>query len=165
MKKKYINVDLQYSLINISYVLLQIRPVAKRTAFVGLILYKNGLFSYIIAEKNMKVGNVWSSGFKLQFKLGDFFRLNKIPHGFSIFNVELNIGCGAQVARSAGTSVKIINRSVNKFNKILLKFRSGEQYLVHARCGAVLGTCSNPDHWLKTFKSAGIKGCLVLDLM
>merc|ERR1711976_621359 len=102
----------------------------RRTGLVGLILYKNGLFSS---------------------------KLILIPEGFSIYNVELYLGCGGNVARSAGTSVKIINKYANKYNKMLLKFRSGEEYFVNANCGATIGVCSNSAHWLRSWKKAGIK--------
>ena len=71
--------------------------------------------------------------------------------------MELYLGCGGQIARAAGTSIKIINRYSNKYNKILLKFRSGEEYFVNANCGATIGVCSNSDHWLEKFKNAGIR--------
>merc|ERR1712169_11906 len=94
-KKRFLSVDLKYSLTNISYVLLQVRPVSCRTAKVGLILYKNGLFSYILVPDSVSLGTVWSF---------DFLKLLLIPEGFSIYNVELKLGYGGQVARSAGTS-------------------------------------------------------------
>ena len=151
------NVDLQYSLTNISYVLLQIRPAPRRTGFVGLILYKNGLFSYILLSKYAFIGNVWSFKYFRVLQAGDNLKLFLIPEGFSIYNVELYLGKGGQIARSAGTSVKIINRYTNKYNKILLKFRSGEEYFVNANCVATIGVCSNSEHWLKNIKKAGIK--------
>ena len=84
-------------------------------------------------------------------------KLYLIPEGYSIYNVELKLGYGGQIARSAGTSVKIINRYPNKYNKILLKFRSGEEYFVNVNCGATIGVTSNKDHWLQSLKKAGKK--------
>lgn len=157
LKRKFLNLDLQYSLTNISYVLLQIRSAPRRTGLVGLILYKNGLFSYILISKFVSVGTIWSFKYFRILKAGDYSKLLLIPEGFSIYNVELYLGCGGKVARSAGTSVKIINKYANKYNKMLLKFRSGEEYFVNANCGATIGVCSNSDHWLRSWKKAGIK--------
>lgn len=155
---------MQYSLINISYVLLQIRPCPRRTGLVGLVLYKNGLFSYILVSKFVSIGTIWSFKFFQVLKTGDYLKLLLIPEGFSIYNIELYLGVGGQIARSAGTSVKIINRYANKYNKMLLKFRSGEEYFVNIHCGATLGVCSNSDHWLKTISKQVINVYLVLDL-
>lgn len=148
---------MQYSLTNISYILLQIRPTSRRSGLVGLILYKNGLFSYILLPKFVCIGTVWSFKNLRIFKAGDFFKLLLIPEGFSIYNVELYLGKGGQIARSAGSSVKIINRYRNKYNKMLLKFKSGEEYFVNINCGANLGICSNSDHWLTNYKKAGTR--------
>ena len=154
-KKRFLSVDLKYSLTNISYVLLQVRPVSCRTAKVGLILYKNGLFSYILVPDSVSLGTVWSFDFLRLLRVGDYIKLLLIPEGFSIYNVELKLGYGGQVARSAGTSVKIINRYPNKYNKILIKFRSGEEVFVNANCGATIGVASNRKHWLRSLGKAG----------
>merc|ERR1712100_830511 len=142
-KKRFLSVDLKYSLTNISYVLLQIRPVSCRTA-------KDGLISYILVPDSVSLGTVWSFDFLRLLRVGDYIKLLLIPEGFSIYNVELKLGYGGQVARSAGTSVKIINRYPNKYNKILIKFRSGEEVFVNANCGATIGVASNRKHWLRS---------------
>lgn len=157
LRRKFLNVDLQNSIINLKSVLLQIRPIPRRTAHGGLVLYENGLFSYILVEKSATVGTVWFFQYHNLFKKGDYLQLNKIPEGFSIYNLELKLGYGGQIARSAGTSVKVLNRYPNKFYRLLLKYRSGEQYFVNANCCAMLGVCSNIDHWHLNYGSAGKK--------
>jgi large subunit ribosomal protein L2 len=156
-QQRYLNVDFQYSFTNIKYVLLNIRTCPKRNAYIGTILLKNGLFAYILVSKNMIVGDVWSFDYFRNLKLGDYLKVSLIPEGFSIFNVELMLGSGGQVARSAGTSVKIINRYPNIYNKILVRFRSGEEYFINGNCGATIGVCSNPDYWLMELKTAGAR--------
>lgn len=157
LKRKFLTVDLQCSLLNLSYILLQVRPSPRRSAFVGLILYKNGLFSYILVSKTASVGSIWSFEYLRVYKIGDYLKLSLIPEGFSIYNIELSLGSGGKVARAGGTSVKIINRFPNKHNKILLKFRSGEEYLVNGNCGANIGVSSNSNNWLRKFENAGHK--------
>lgn len=75
LRRKFINLDLKYSVYNLDYVLLQIKSVSRRTAYAGLILYKNGLFSYILIENTSKIGTVWSSDYFRNYKMGDFFKL------------------------------------------------------------------------------------------
>ena len=151
------NLDLKYSVFNVDYVLLQIRPIPRRTAYAGLILYQNGLFSYILIEDTVQIGTIWGYDYFRNYKLGDYFKLTLVPPGCSIYNVELKLGYGGQIARSAGTSVKILNKYPNQYHKILLKFRSGEEYFVNGNCGATIGVSSNKDHWKRTFGSAGQK--------
>jgi len=157
LKRRFLNVDLKYSIFNLSYVLLQIRSAPSRTAHVGLILYKNGVFSHILVENTVTLGTTWSYGFYRTLKKGDYLKLLRIPEGSSIYNVEIKVGLGGQFGRSAGTSIKIINKFPNKQYKILLRLRSGEEYLVNANCCAVIGVSSNRNHWLTKFGSAGKK--------
>ena len=149
------NLDLQYSATNLKYTLLYIRPIPRRTGYAGLILYENGLFSYILVEKSATIGTIWFFEYYRLFKKGDYLKLARIPEGYSIYNLELRLGYGGKVARSAGTSIKVLNRYPNKFHRLLLKYRSGEEYYVNANCGANLGVCSNPNHWHSKFSSAG----------
>lgn len=155
IKRKIVNLDLKYSLINISYVLLQIRPIPKRSGHAGLIMYKNGLFSYILIEKTASVGSIWSIDSSKSLRTGNYLKLQVIPEGFSIYNLEIKLGYGGQIARSAGVAVKVVNKFINRYNKMLVKFRSGDEYFVNANCGAVLGSCSNPNNWHKIYGSAG----------
>lgn len=160
IKRKFLNIDLKHSVRNLKWIILQIRPVPRRTSFVGLILYENGLFSYVLLAKNSLLGTVF-----LPFKYGRFFLketglgfpLSQGKEGLSIFNVETKLGCGGIFGRSAGISVKILNSFVNKHNKILVKLSSGEEYLINSNCMATLGVVSNSDFWSKDLKKAGVK--------
>jgi large subunit ribosomal protein L2 len=100
---------------------------------------------------------LWSFQYFRVFKVGDYQKLLFIPEGFSIYNVELYLGLGGQLGLSAGTSIKIINRYSNKYNKMLLKLRSGDEYFINSNCGATIGVCSNSDHWLRNLKKAGTR--------
>ena len=100
----------------------------------------------------------------MPFKYGRFFLkeiglgfpLLKSKEGISVFNVETKLGCGGIFGRSAGVSIKIINSFVNKYNKILIKLKSGDEYLINANCMATLGSVSNYNFWSKSLKKAGI---------
>lgn len=90
-------------------------------------------------------------------KSGDNVKLLHISEGVSIYNLELKPGYGGQVGRAAGTSIKFLNRFLSKYNKVLVKFRSGDQYFIHIDCVATLGACSNTNHWSRQLGSAGNK--------
>jgi large subunit ribosomal protein L2 len=62
------------------------------------------------------------------------------------------LGCGGVFGRSAGVSIKIVNSFVNKYNKILIKLSSGDEYLINANCMATLGIVSNSDFWSRDLK-------------
>lgn len=159
-KRKFLSIDLKHSVRNLKWILLQIRPSTRRTAYVGLILYENGLFSYILLAKDSIIGMIWTP-----FKYGRFFLkevglgfpLSKAKEGISVFNVENKLGCGGIFGRSAGVSIKILNSFVNKYNKILIKLSSGDEYLINANCMATLGVVSNSDFWSRDLKKAGVK--------
>lgn len=160
IKRKFLNIDLKHSVRNLKWILLQIRPSPRRTAFIGLILYENGLFSYVLLAKDSIIGMIWTP-----FKYGRFFLkenglgfpLSKSKEGISIFNLETHLGCGGVFGRAAGVSVKILNSFVNKYNKVLVKLSSGDEYLINANCMATLGVVSNSDFWSRDLKKAGIR--------
>jgi large subunit ribosomal protein L2 len=85
------------------------------------------------------------------------FPLSKSKEGIAVFNVESKLGCGGIFGRSAGVSIKILNSFVNKYNKILIKLSSGDEYLINANCMATLGVVSNSDFWSRDLKKAGVK--------
>lgn len=160
IKRKFLNIDLKHSVRNLKWILLQIRPCSKRTAYVGLILYENGLFSYVLLAKDSIVGMVC-----MPFKYGRFFLkdiglgfpLSQSKEGISVFNVETKIGCGGIFGRSAGVSIKIINSFVNRYNKVLIKLSSGDEYLINGNCMATLGIVSNIEFRSRSLKKAGVK--------
>jgi ribosomal protein L2 len=77
-KRKFLSIDLKHSVRNLKWILLQIRPSPRRTSYVGLILYENGLFSYVLLAKDSIVGMIWTP-----FKYGTiFFERNWIRISF-----------------------------------------------------------------------------------
>jgi len=123
-----------------------------RTANIALLLYKDGERRYIIAPKGLSQGMEVISGEHVSIKPGNCMPIRNIPLGTVVHNVELKPGKGAQMARSAGTSVQIVGKD-NAY--AILRLRSGEMRKVLLNCRAVIGVVSNSEHNLRSIGKAG----------
>jgi large subunit ribosomal protein L2 len=123
-----------------------------RTSFIALINYPDQSQAYIIAPQRLSVGDKVMSGDQADIKPGNAMPLSAIPVGTIVHNVELKIGKGGAVARSAGTYAQIVGRDQGY---IILRLNSGEQRLVHGNCYATIGAVSNPDHMNTNIGKAG----------
>jgi large subunit ribosomal protein L2 len=123
-----------------------------RTAFIALIKYEDGELSYILAPQRLGEGDMVVAGEQVDVKPGNAMPLGNIPIGTIVHNVELKIGKGGQIARSAGTYAQIVGRDQDY---VILRLNSGEQRLVHGRCMATIGAVSNPDHMNISIGKAG----------
>jgi large subunit ribosomal protein L2 len=125
-----------------------------RTGFIALIKYKDGEQAYILAPQRLAVGDVIVAGDHVDVKPGNAMPLGSIPVGTIVHNIELKIGKGGQLARSAGTYAQIVGRDAEY---VILRLNSGEQRLAHGRCMATIGAVSNPDHMNISIGKAGRK--------
>jgi large subunit ribosomal protein L2 len=123
-----------------------------RTGFIALIKYKDGEQSYILAPQRIAVGDTIVAGDHVDVKPGNAMPLGNIPVGTIVHNIELKIGKGGQLARSAGTYAQIVGRDGEY---VILRLNSTEQRLVHGRCMATIGAVSNPDHMNISIGKAG----------
>lgn len=123
-----------------------------RTAYIALILYKDGERRYIIAPQKLKVGGEVVSGQHVPIKVGNCLPLASIPVGTTIHGVELKPGKGSQLARSAGASVQLIAR---EGDFATIRLRSGEVRKVSIHCRATIGEVSKPEHNLRSLGKAG----------
>ena len=123
-----------------------------RTAFISLIKYVDGDKRYIITPENIKVGDVVASGEGSIPEIGCSLPLKNIPVGTFIHNIELNIGGGAKLVRSAGCCAQLLGKD-NGF--VSVKLPSGETRLVNDKCFATVGTISNSNHINETIGKAG----------
>ncbi len=123
-----------------------------RTAFIALIKYEDGELSYILAPQRLAAGDKVISADQADVKPGNAMPLGAIPVGTIVHNVELKIGKGGQLARSAGTYVQIVGRDQDY---VILRLSTSEQRLVHGRCMATIGAVSNPDKMNTTIGKAG----------
>jgi large subunit ribosomal protein L2 len=123
-----------------------------RTAFIALVKYADGTQAYILAPQRLSVGDTVIAGAHVDVKPGNVMPLGNMPVGTIIHNVELKIGKGGQLARSAGTYAQIVGRDQEY---VIIRLNSGEQRLVHGRCTATIGAVSNPDHMNISIGKAG----------
>ena len=123
-----------------------------RTAFIALVSYEDGEQAYILAAQRMAVGDVVVAGEHVDVKPGNAMPSGNIPVGTIVHNIELKIGKGGQLARSAGTYAQIVGRDQDY---VIIRLNSGEQRLVHGRCRGTIGAVSNPDHMNISIGKAG----------
>jgi len=151
-KQHYRLVDFKRNKDGIPAVVERLEYDPNRTANIALVLYADGERRYIIAAKGMKAGDSLLSGSGADIKVGNTLPIRNIPVGSVIHCVELKPGKGAQVARSAGTSVQLVAR---EGRHATLRLRSGEMRKVLIDCRATLGEVSNSEHSLRSLGKAG----------
>lgn len=123
-----------------------------RSAHLALLCYADGERRYIIAPKGVAAGTTLISGSEAPIKPGNALPLRNIPVGSTIHCIEMQPGKGAQLARSAGTSVQLLAREGSYAQ---LRLRSGEIRKVHIDCKATLGEVGNSEHSLRSIGKAG----------
>lgn len=111
-----------------------------RSAHIALLLYRDGERRYILAPEGLKPGDEVVSGQEAEMRVGNSLRLERIPVGTVVHNVELSPGKGGQIARSAGSSVQLMAKE-GKFAH--LRLPSGEVRLVPLACRATIGQVGN----------------------
>ena len=153
-KRKYRIIDFKRNKDGVIGTVVSIEYDPNRSANIALINYTDGEKRYIIAPKGLKVGNKVESGENVDIQIGNTLPLANIPEGTLVHNVELKAGKGAQMARSAGSSVQILGRE-GKYT--LLRLSSGEVRKVLSTCRATIGEVGNADHELVSLGKAGRK--------
>ena len=153
-KRKYRLIDFKRDKKDITGVVASIEYDPNRTANIALINYKDGEKRYIIAPKDLKVGDKVVSGENTDIKVGNALPIMNIPVGTVIHNIELRPGKGAALARSAGTSAQILGRE-GKY--VMIRLSSGEQRKVLGTCMATIGVVGNEDASLVKLGKAGRK--------
>ncbi|SNT69116.1 50S ribosomal protein L2 [Psychrobacter sp. LV10R520-6] len=151
-KQHYRIIDFKRTKDNIPATVERIEYDPNRTAHIALLKYADGERRYIIAPKKLAAGDTVHSGETSPIRPGNCLPLKNIPLGTVIHNIELKIGKGAQMARSAGTSVQLLGRDGIY---AILRMRSGETRRVHVNCRAVIGEVSNTENNLKSLGKAG----------
>ena len=142
-KQKYRIIDFRREKTSIPAKVASIEYDPNRSARIALLHYVDGEKRYILAPLDLKVGDTVISGPEADIKPGNALPLRAIPLGTIIHNIELKIGKGAQLARSAGTFAQLMSKE-GKYSQV--KLPSGEVRLVLQDCYATIGQVGNIDH-------------------
>ena len=152
VKRKYRLVDFKRNKDGITAIVQSIEYDPNRSANIALISYKDGEKAYIIAPKDLHVGDVVVSGSEADIKVGNALPIANIPVGTFIHNIELKPGKGGQLAKSAGASAQILGRE-DKY--VLVRLASGETRKILGTCRATVGVVGNEDYSLVKVGKAG----------
>lgn len=125
-----------------------------RTAFIALLQYADGEKRYIIAPDKLEVGMEIITAEAAKPKVGNRMQLKNIPVGYQIHDLELKIGKGGQLVRSAGASAKLTSLDSDMAQ---VELPSGEVRFIHKECYATIGVVSNSDHMNVQIGKAGRK--------
>jgi large subunit ribosomal protein L2 len=151
-KKRLRDVDFQYNKKNIPAKVETIEYDPFRTAFIARALYADGERRYVLAPKDLKVGDSFITSEKAGVKVGNRLPLGEIPTGTFIYNIELKVGAGARLVRSAGNYAEVIAHDAG-FAQI--KLPSTEIRKVSDLCWASIGAVGNEESRLVNFGKAG----------
>lgn len=141
-KRQYRIIDFKRNKDGIPAKVATIEYDPNRNARIALVNYADGEKRYIIAPLDLKVGDVIESGAEADIKTGNCLPLKNIPLGTMVHNVEMKIGKGGQMARSAGASAQLMAK---EGDYALLRLPSGEIRKVHINCRATIGQVGNID--------------------
>lgn len=153
VKKMYRMVDFKQNRLDIPARVLTLEYDPYRTAFIALVVYKDGVKSYILAPHGLKVDDqIITSVNAPVIKLGNRTVLKNIPVGYQVHNIELIQGKGGQMARSAGSFAEVL---AHEEGYTTLKLASGEMRKVNWNGLASIGQVSNIDRNLMNIGKAG----------
>jgi large subunit ribosomal protein L2 len=152
VKRKYRIIDFKRNRLDIPGTAKAIEYDPNRSANIALIYYVDGVKSYILAPKGLKVGATIIASATADIKPGNALPIMNIPVGTMIHNIELRPGKGGELVRSAGTSAQILGRE-DKY--VMIRLASGEQRKIVGNCMATVGEVGNEDASLVKLGKAG----------
>ncbi len=151
-KRMYRRIDFKRNKFGIPGRVAEIEYDPNRTARIALIHYADGEKRYILHPAGLKQGDTIVSGPGSDVRLGNALPLSEIPLGTVVHNIELKIGKGGEVARSAGQGAQVVAR---EGEYVTLRLKSTEMRLIHGRCLATIGEVGNSEHELLSLGKAG----------
>ena len=151
-KRQYRVIDFKRNKDGITAKVDSIQYDPNRSANIALLVYADGEKRYILAPRNLKVGQEVESGENADIKVGNALPLQFIPVGTVIHNIELKPGKGGQLARSAGANAQVLGKE-GKY--VLIRLKSGEVRMILSTCRATIGQVGNLQHELVNVGKAG----------
>jgi large subunit ribosomal protein L2 len=151
-KRQYRVIDFKRNKHGVAGTISTIEYDPNRSARIALVIYGDGEKRYILHPKGLAVGDSIMSGSGSDIRTGNALPLSEMPLGTSVHNIELKIGKGGQLCRSAGMSAQVVAK---EGEYVTLRMPSTEMRLVHARCLATIGVVGNEEHELVSWGKAG----------
>ena len=151
-KRMYRVIDFKRNKFGVAGTVREIEYDPNRSARIALVEYTDGEKRYILHPKGLSVGDSIVSGPGSDVRIGNALPLREVPLGTAVHNVELRLGKGGQIARSAGTSVEVMAK---EGEYVTLRMQSTEVRLVHGNCLATIGEVGNAEHELLSRGKAG----------
>lgn len=154
MKRFYRLVDFDFRAVA-SAVVKAIEFDPNRSSHIALVEIDGGKKAYVLAGSGMKVGDQLASGAEAPIRAGNRLAMKDIPAGTQIYNIELVLGKGGQIARSAGAKAQLVSKESSTDGFVQVRLPSGEVRLVHENCQATIGTVGNEQHQNIKYGKAG----------
>src|SRR3954463_3757035 len=151
-KRRYRVIDFRRNKFDVTATVEHIEYDPNRSARIALVVYADGEKRYILHPKGLSQGDTVVSGPGSDTRNGNALPLGEIPLGTNVHNVELKIGKGGQLARTAGSSAQVVAK---EGDYVTLRLRSSEMRLIHGRCLATVGEVGNAEHELLSVGKAG----------
>ena len=151
-KRMYRVIDFKRNKPGIVATVREIEYDPNRSARIALVQYADGEKRYVLHPAGLAVGDTIVSGPGADIRLGNAIPLREVPLGTAVHNIELKIGKGGQLARSAGQSAQVVAK---EGDYVTLRLGSSEMRLVHGNCLATIGSVGNAEHELLSWGKAG----------
>jgi large subunit ribosomal protein L2 len=151
-KRRYRTIDFKRRKFGVPAKVIEIEYDPNRTARIALLQYADGEKTYVPHARGLEVGDTVVSGPGSDIRTGNAMPLAEVPLGTTVHCIEMKVGKGAQMCRSAGTGAQVVAK---EGKNVALKLRSGEVRLIRAECSATVGSVGNPEHELIRDGKAG----------
>ena len=151
-KRKYRVVDFKRDKVDIPAKVASIEYDPNRSANLALLFYVDGEKRYILSPVGIKIGDIVEAGDAVDIRPGNCLPMGNMPLGSVIHNIEMRIGKGAQMVRSAGASAQLVAK---EGDYVLVRLPSGEVRKFHRKCRACIGQVGNIEHESQKAGKAG----------
>ena len=151
-KRMYRRIDFRRDKHGVSGVVMHVEYDPNRSANIALIQYDDGEKRYILHPRGLVQGDRVVSGPGSDIRTGNALPLGEVPLGTVVHNIELKLGKGGQIVRSAGAGAQVVAK---EGEYVTLRLPSTEVRMVHRACMATIGQIGNVDHELQVLGKAG----------
>src|SRR5688500_2427481 len=151
-KQQYRRIDFTRDKYGVAGRIDEIEDGPHRTARIARVVYADGEQRYVLHPTGHSQGDTVVSGPGSDVRTGNALPLSEMPLGTAVHNVELKIGKGGQMIRTAGSSAQVVAK---EGDYVTLRLRSTEMRRVHGRCLATVGEVGNAEHELRSVGKAG----------